>query len=88
MSISPTIQEEQIGVNPLQRARIVGAKSAHNFLGDPLHYILILGLIGLIVGLLLGRRFPVELYILMVFVAAGVIAKFLYKEKQKKNNQK
>jgi hypothetical protein len=72
MSIGPVEKEDTPGFTPVQRGKMVAAKVSKGFLHDPVQYIFLAGLIGMIVGLLFGRHFAWQLYAIL-----GILAVFL-----------
>lgn len=56
-------------------------RTSKAFFGDPLHYIFLFGLSGLMIGLLFGVKFRAEFYALLIILALVEFIRFIYRGK-------
>jgi hypothetical protein len=76
MSIGPTLPEDSFKTSVPARASLAAKKTLSAFYGDPLHYIFYGSLTGIILGLFLKKSFPLELYAILLLLAAVKLYRF------------
>lgn len=81
MSISPPDQQEDKSSFVIMNASAAVNRTSKAFFGDPLHYIFLIGLTGLMIGLLFGAHFRGEFYALLLILAVVQFTRFIYRGK-------
>ena len=89
MSLGPEEQDrKEAAFSTTQRVKLVGGKLLNSAGSDPIYFILCIGLLGVVIGLLFNVSFTWQLYALLAILAAIQIGKLKLKkllpEKKKK----
>ncbi len=65
MAIGPSPEEQEIIIHPIAKMHYAAKKTLTALFEDPIHYLFFGTLTSMIIGLLFGGRFPIELYLIV-----------------------
>lgn len=80
MAISPPTPQESKGKFVLMNTSASIHRASKAFFLDPFGYLLYLGLIGTIIGLLFGAEFSIELYAILTVLFLIKFCQFVYSD--------
>ena len=81
MSLGPEEEEKKdVTFSTAQRTRLLGGKLVNNTVADPVYFILCIGLLGVVIGLLFGISFTWQLYALLAILSIVQIGKLKLKK--------